>query len=142
MAHIIKDDNSFVTKGASGIVDQVDFFRQLDIYRLALRGDGQCRRLWNDYASQDPGGARLVIKYDAAGKADRENARREIDDVLVKAENLTPGRIGRKSKAERKAKASLSERNRQKTLRASLASDLRHPDPRVREIAKRALERG
>jgi hypothetical protein len=90
MAFIHDDGNRVITKGASGTLAQVDFDRQLDVYRLALRGHQQCVRIWNDFQRQQPADARLIVKFHAIDQAERGQAVREVDAVLAKAERTPP----------------------------------------------------
>lgn len=87
MAHIVSD-GPLLTKSTSTApaLSRVDFSRQVDVYKLARR-DGQCRRLWDDFAAADPGSARLVVSYVQQEQADRAGMAREVDAMLVKAED-------------------------------------------------------
>jgi len=80
--------------------------RQKDAYRLALAGSRDMKRLWNDFASECPALARLVV-------ADVDNERREgaevsrqLDERLREAERLvTKGRKPAKVTKSRKKPA-------------------------------------
>jgi len=77
--------------------------RQKDAYKLALAGSRDMKREWNDFASECPSLARLVV-------ADVENERREgaevsrqLDKRLREAERLTtkgrkPGKVTKSRK--------------------------------------------
>ena len=125
MAHIIDD---VINKSAGrSTLEQVDFSRQVDVYKLAVRGDPQMRRLWNDFQSAAPELARLVIAYDSREKAGRQDARKYLDGMLTKAEAKP-----------RKAKIKPPKPPRP-SLKAMVRADLNSPDPHIRETARRLL---
>jgi hypothetical protein len=78
------------------------FDRQRDTLKLARMGNADCKRLWNSFAEEAPGLARLVV-------ADVENERRgdaaateKVDKRLRQAEKLvTKSRKPKKVKAVR-----------------------------------------
>jgi hypothetical protein len=97
VAHIVtgRDGRPQVVKGATtGDLDLVDFSRQHDIYRLAVMGEPQARRWWDDFQRQSPADARLVKEYDAAHRTERQSAVRRVDSVLTKAELPEPRDYG------------------------------------------------
>jgi hypothetical protein len=97
VAYIVtgRDGRPQVMKGAvTGDLDLVDFARQHDIYRLAVMGEPQARRWWDDFQRQSPADARLVKEYDAAHRAERQSATRNVDSVLTKAELPEPRDYG------------------------------------------------
>jgi hypothetical protein len=144
MAYIIRDDGrAVVTKSAQSVLGRADFDRVHDCYRLALRGDPQCRRLWNDFEIESPDRARTVVAYAAKLDADHAKANKSVDKFLAKAEGASslPGRSGRKARKELRAKAQMQQ-NRAKALRQSIKEELNNPDPAVRETARAVLLRG
>ena len=133
-----------LTQAASAaVLAEVDFFKQLDVLKLAQRGDSRCVTLGNDFLTRDEGSARLVWSYYQTQLAEREKSRRSLDKTLVKAANINAGRTSKQSRREMKAKAAaappvpLSPKARQRALRDSLRADLASSDPRVRLIAER-----
>ena len=117
-------------------LSRAPFDRQRDIYKLAKMGSGDCRRLWNDFAAEVPGIARLVV-------ADVENERREdaeitagIDKRLRSAEKLvTKTRRPKITKSAKKSAARVAD-----DLAEYMAVLLDSCDPVTRERARAALE--
>ena len=64
---------------------RADFSGQVDVYRLAKRGDRRSRSLWNGLAAYAPATARLVVKYDAAEAERDRHAQAQVDEVITKA---------------------------------------------------------
>lgn len=125
MAHLIRDDQ-MVTKSLTSELSKVDFERQRDVYRLGLMGNAQSRRLWNDFAREDPNTARLVVADVESDSAASAKAKKSVDKVLTKAER-------------KKAKPKLPEiTEHEKYLRSLLNS----PDPATRETAWSLLNPG
>jgi hypothetical protein len=136
--------------------------QQSDMLRLARRGNRECARIWNQFAEQDPGMARLVIKsVDADDRAAAKASRRvgkvlsRAEPVVVKsAEYAAPVKPKKARKAARKAAevAFLSKmagppvRSREEAVqavaRADLAADLYSSDPDRRAKAWDARFRG
>jgi hypothetical protein len=95
VAYIISDEPASVSKSSAAAVTAAPrsrlsrgtFDQQLDVYRLAKseRGHGRMRRLWNEFAEDSPGIARLVASYDAMERQADAVARDELDDLLAKA---------------------------------------------------------
>jgi len=126
MAFIVGGD--MITKGDTrSALSRADFDRQRDIYKLAAKGIGSCRRLWNDFEREDPAAARLVIADVRAEKSRDVEANRHLDVVLAKAEKP------KKAKPEKPSKAAAREQE------AFLKSLLNSPDPAEREYAWKAL---
>ena len=141
-AYIVSDDGrAVINKGAQmSALSRVDLDRQLDVLRLAKMGNRDAQRWWNDWQREAPADARLVAEYDRVTKAEQAEARDSVDALLTKG-RMTPGKTAKRSKFESKSKAALSQKDRQKALRASIKSDLNSPDPFTRETARRLLER-
>ena len=57
------------------------------MYKLARRGNGDCRRLWNDFAYELPADARLVIADVESERAEAAKVTKGIDKRLAKAES-------------------------------------------------------
>jgi hypothetical protein len=104
VAYIVKGQGT--APAYSSALAHAPFDRQRDIYKLAKMGSGDCRRMWNDFASEVPAMARLVV-------ADVENERREdarvtksVDKRLREAERLTTkARKPKVTKGRKKAPA-------------------------------------
>ena len=88
-------------------------------------GNSSCRRLWDEFAQQDPGNARLVIADVNADAALAVKANRHLDTVLAKSETKPKTK---KSKAPKSA-----------SNEAWLSSLLTSPDPAEREAARDML---
>lgn len=88
MAYLIGDHGGVaVAKGAQlGALSLADFGRQYETLRLARMGVESARRLWGEFAAESPADARLVTEYDAATRAERQDAARHVDRLLAKSE--------------------------------------------------------
>jgi hypothetical protein len=147
MAYIVNEGGrAVVNKGAQmSALARADLDRVLDCYRLALMGNDQSRRMWNDFEREAPDTARLVVEWDAAQKSERAEANALADGVLVKAESGGPGKTARRSKREFKAKRAAQQPQPMQpqppktTMRDMFKADLRDPDPVRRLVAERAL---
>src|SRR5262249_10529443 len=95
-----------------------DHGRQKDMYKLAQMGNKQCIRMWNDFASDCPEIARLVVADVAADRQTANKAAALVDEVLAGAERWTGGQPAASNPADDAA-------------RELLAS----PDPAEREAA-------
>lgn len=120
--------------------------RQVDTYKLALAGSRDCRRLWSDFAAEQPAIARLVVA-DVQGERQRgAEVSRSLDGRLAEAEKLvTKGRKAKKiTKARKKAPAAGAGLDALGQARALLADPvLAHSNPVHREWAyEAALRRG
>ena len=144
---------AFIYKSAetpSSPLSLVDHERCKDMYRLAKMGNAQCRRIWNDWAAEQPAMARIVVADCDSDQRASVKAKKSVDKVLVKAE--------KKPKKVKAATASLSKSEKKAMIRSSvpaigspehfaLAMDrtLRgfadSPDPAEREAAKKLLRR-
>lgn len=102
-----------ITKGSDGIAYTIektqqgyhcalagaDFTRQVDVYKLAKRGVGQCRRIWNDFANECPNEARMAAAEAESHLAKNAKANKSVDKVLVKAEGKKPAKKKNSAKA-------------------------------------------
>ena len=92
-------------------------------------GNAQCKRLWEDFATEEPATARLIVSDVAIEKSEKIKANKRMDKVLVKAENKPKVT---KSKAPKTAINAKSEKAYYRAL-------LNSPDPVERETAWQAL---
>jgi len=123
---------AYIYKSAGTIsspLAEADYSRQKDIFKLALMGNAQCKRLWEDFATEEPATARLIVSDVAIEKAEKIKANKRMDRVLVKAENKPKVT---KSKAPKTAINAKSEKAYYRAL-------LNSPDPAERETAWQAL---
>lgn len=111
MAYLVKAEKTY-----SSPLAKADFGRQRDIYKLALMGSGDCRRLWNEYAAECPGNARLVIADVQSDQAESAQVSKSLDKRLVKAEKLVT-KSGKPKKVTKSAKVT----EREKYLRQIVA---------------------
>lgn len=125
VAYII-DDQVLTKSETRCALSRASFDRQRDIFKLAGMGNASCRRLWDEFAREEPGNARLVMADVNADKALAVKANRHLDKVLGKSEKP-------KVKKSRKPAPELTER--EKFLRAALNS----PNPAEREAARSEL---
>lgn len=118
-------------------LSRAPFDRQRDCYKLAQMGEGQSRRLWNDFASEAPALARLVIADAASEKQQNAEATKSVDKVLAKAEkSLKPAKAKKAKSLKSPAKRADS------SLEAFLRMQLASGNPSDREAAREALSRG
>ena len=92
MAYII-DGHEAVTKAATDTVPplaRADFSGQVDVYRLAQRGDRRSRSMWNELVAHAPATARLVVKFDQAEAERDRHAQAQVDEVITKAGSGPP----------------------------------------------------
>lgn len=75
------------------------------MYILAKQGVSSCRRLWDDFAGEVPGMARLVVADVESGKTEMAEATKGIDKVLAKAEKPRNRKRTRKNKLVTKAES-------------------------------------
>ena len=118
MAYII-DGHEAVTKAATDTVPplaRADFSGQVDVYRLAQRGDRRSRSMWNELVAHAPATARLIVKFDAAEAERDRHAQAQVDEVITKAGSGP-------------------------TLPAWVRDCRDSPDPRLRELALAEIER-
>lgn len=108
-----------------------DYSRQKDIFKLSLMGNAQCKRLWEDFATEEPATARLIVSDVAIEKSEKIKANKRMDKVLVKAENK-PKKVTKSAKAPKTAINAKSEKAYYRAL-------LNSPDPVERETAWQAL---
>lgn len=115
------------------ILGDADFFRQVDVYKLALMGVEKCIRLWADYELLHPADAKLVRDFTTTQKSERNRLKDEIDRIKTDTafyKSAKPGKGRRKSGAADPNGA----------LRAELTASLGSYDPAEREAARLALE--
>lgn len=131
---------AYIVKSAGGVgapvsaLSRASWDRQVDVYKLALMGSGDCRRLWNDFAGDSPGIARLIVKSVQQERQDEAAANEKLDGRLREAERLVTK--ARKPKVSKPRKKSA---DRDVLAAADLAlrrAELNHSDPRIREVAE------
>lgn len=132
VAHLIRDDQ-MVTKSMTSDMSRLDWDRQKDFYRLAKMGNAQCRRLFNDWAREQPAMARLLMADCESDARKSAMAKKSADKILAKAE--------KPNKPKKRDQYSLTKSLRpDNSLRASLEHTMRtSPDPRQRLAAEAAL---
>ena len=123
---------------------KVDFSRQVDVYKLAMRGVPDMRRLWNDFASAAPAQARLVIADVAASDAECAKVTKGIDKRLRKAESGKVTKTAKPKLSKREKSAVMA--SRPLTTDQLVDSELfrviqMSSDPFEREAAREALRR-
>lgn len=134
MAHLINNDQ-MVTKSMTSELSKVDFDRCRDIYRLGKMGNAASRRLWNDYARENPGMARLVIADVESDAAASAKAARSVDKVLAKGEKPKKAKKNLAALTPSKFASKPEVRETEAYLRSLLSSS----DPSIREAARSAL---
>lgn len=86
-------------------LSRADFSRQRDVFKLARRGNPDCRRLWDDFAREVPAMARLVVADVESEKTQSAKVAEKIDKRLRQAEKvITKNAKPKISKAEKKAR--------------------------------------
>ena len=123
MAYII--NKSADTKCA---LSRASHDRRRDVYLLAQMGEKASRRLWDEFAAESPGQARIVVADVEMDKALGVAANKHLDRVLVKSEKKA--KKPDKRTPDRRTVEAMTER--EKYLRSLLDS----PDPSLREGAK------
>ena len=93
-------------------------------------GEKSSARLWNDFAAESPGQARIVIADVNADKAAAVQATKDVDKVLTKSESKV-----KVKKSAKEPKTVLTAKTDKQFLRAMLDSS----DPFEREQARREL---
>jgi hypothetical protein len=78
-----------VVKTASSPLSSAPLDRARDVLILAQRGDMTCRRLWNDFAAESPGSARIVAAWVQKDNAKRAKVTARVDATLERAELVT-----------------------------------------------------
>ena len=124
MAYILKSAGTITTP-----LGEADYSRQRDMFKLAMMGSAQCKRLWNDFAEDEPAMARVIVADVATEKAERIKANKAMDKILVKAENKP------KVTKSKSPKTAINAKSEKAYYRALLNS----PDPVERETAWQAL---
>lgn len=61
MAYISKGDTASAVASPVSPLVRAPFDRQRDVLKLARMGNRDCKRMWNSFAAEDPGMARLVL---------------------------------------------------------------------------------
>jgi hypothetical protein len=69
-------------------MDETTYERQRDMFKLAQRGSGDCRRQWNTWAEAHPEQARVIVGDVGSERARRVKANKRIDKTLRRAEAL------------------------------------------------------
>lgn len=134
MVYIYKDDNILTKSDTRCALSRADFSRQRDCYKLALRKDPQCRRLWSEFEQQEPQMARLVVADVESEKAKDQAANRHLDKVLVKSERK------KLSKSAKRAIMQTPPLTAEQNLEASLLRTIATTaDPFERESCRAAL---
>ncbi len=159
MAFIVRDG---AQKELTSPLSYAPLDRAIDCLKLAQMGHGESRRLWNDFARESPGTARVVAKSVAQDNAKITEATKQADTVLTRGEFITKGASGcapRPKVTKRRKTPSVAEvsrvimltktagagkvvRTRQEALRAMVEADLRSPDPERRTTAAEILAAG
>ena len=86
---------------------RASYDRQRDVYVLASRyKNADCRRLWGDFAAEQPAMARLVVKDVEAERSDTLAVNEKIDKRLRQAERMVVK--AQKPKAGKAAKAKVN----------------------------------
>jgi len=101
---------AFIVKGtAAGAVAapvsplvRAPFDRQRDTLKLARMGNADCKRLWNSFAEEAPGLARLVVADVERERQEDAEATDKVDKRLRQAEKLAVR--GRKPKVTKSRK--------------------------------------
>lgn len=133
MAFIIPE----ITKSAGdtrSALSRVSWDRQRDCYLNALRGVASCRRLWEEYAREEPAMARLVVTDVEMDRARDVAANRHLDQVLTKADKKKPKKAKKPEKGT-EPQISKGDSSGETWLRSLLAS----PDPATREWGRKEL---
>ena len=131
MAHIIKGAGTGVGTHHSPLA-RAPFDRQRDIYKLALMGSGDCKRMWNDFASEVPGIARLVVADVENERAEDARVTKSVDKRLRRAEGVV-GKAVRPKVTKRGKGAPVRDDP------FSPAAMLGSSDPALREMARAVL---
>jgi hypothetical protein len=98
-------------------------------------GNADCKRLWNDFATEAPALARLVVADVEQERLEDAAATEKVDKRLRQAEKLTVK--GRKAKVTKKA--SRDERDALKAADEALRRvEMESSDPWIREWARMA----
>lgn len=134
MVFIYKDE-TILTKSADTrcALSRADFSRQRDVYKLALRKDPQCMRLWSEFEAQEPRMARLVVADVDDDRAKDQAANRHLDKVLVKSERK------KLTKSDKRALMVTPPLTAEQQIDAQLARLLQSSNPVDREAARSAL---
>jgi hypothetical protein len=107
VAHVIGSEVTLTGKQAEDAMQMValaraTFDRQADVYKLAMMGNADCRRMWNDFERVSPGPARVVKRSVEIDEAFAAKACDQVDKRLRHAEMLTKAQ---EPKAKKTAKA-------------------------------------
>jgi hypothetical protein len=139
VAFLYKGDG--VVAASTSPLARAPWDRLIDVYKLAKMGNADCRRMWNSYAQEVPGTARLVVKSVQAETAEDARVTAKVDKRLRRAEKSA--KSAKVTKSRKKAPAPSAGLDALGQARALLADPvLMHSDPWFREQAYRqALER-
>ena len=110
------------------------FDRQRDIYKLALMGSGDCKRMWNDFASEVPAIARLVVADVENERAEDARVTKSVDKRLRRAEGVV-GKAARPKVTKARKRAPAASRDDPFSPAALLNSS----NPALREMARAVL---
>jgi hypothetical protein len=131
VAYLYKSDG--VVAASTSPLARAPWDRLIDVFKLAKMGNADCRRMWNSYAAEVPGTARLVVKSVEAEALEDSQVTAKIDKRLRRAEKSAgPVRV---TKARKRAPAVS-----QDGPDATLAAWLNSPDPWQRETARAVLD--
>lgn len=134
---------AFIVKSAGAMgapvspLSRAPFDRQRDVYKLALMNSGDCKRMWNSFASESPHMARLVVADVERERAEDAAATEKVDKRLRQAEKVVtnskkPGKV----KAEKSARPE-SVRDALRAAEQLLALANRESrDPTIRAMAE------
>jgi hypothetical protein len=116
------------------------FDRQRDTLKLARMGNADCKRLWNSFAEEAPGLARLVVADVDRERAEDAAATEKVDARLREAERLVVTKAKKSkrpklvTKAARKAAVPYLD-----ALAGSMALWMDSPDPSKRAAVEAYL---
>jgi hypothetical protein len=131
VAYLYKGDG--ITAAPASALARAPWDRLIDVFKLAKMGNADCRRMWNDYAVEAPGTARLVVKSVQAEALEDARVTAKVDKRLRRAEKSAgPVKV---TKARKKAPAVP-----QDGPDAALAAWLDSSDPWQRETARAVLD--
>lgn len=135
MAFVYKSEAGAYRSPYRSPLAKADFGRQRDVFKLAQRGVGDCKRLWNDFAAEAPEMARLVVADVESEREDLAEVVKGLDKRLAKAEK-SAGKPGKAIKGRKRASA--GERDVLQAANEVLrAAERESTDPWIRETLRR-----
>lgn len=122
-----------VAEPVSLLAKSQDAGRMRDMYVLGLKyKNAQCRRIWNDFAAEDPAMARLIVKDVQNDRRVSAAANETLDGYLLEAERLVV-------KGRKQGKVTKSRKKPVASVPGELDAVLAIEDPARREVAYAAL---